>query len=124
VANWAWPHTPDSAMARVMLADGPADGEQIGFLPPDTTAPAQIVWSGWFPGHGFTAYIYQWYGEATKDRGRTDALVYRCTGRRIPPDDIPPVISEAADLWAAAPAVWAEALAMIDVPREVIWPGV
>lgn len=131
MANWAWPHTPNSSMARVILRGGPFDGEQIGFLPPDTANPAQIVWTGWFP-WGFTAYLYEWRGKVQMDRGRTDALIYEIPtwqadnmrvgrGRRIAPDEIPPVIEEAAELWSDTAARLAEAY---DVPAEVMWPGV
>lgn len=99
MANWAWPHTPADNLARLLLSGGPFDGEQAGFVPPDTAAPIQIVWGAWLP-CGFTAYLYEWHGERTMDRGRTDALVFRCTGRTLAPDEIPPVIADAADEWA------------------------
>lgn len=95
MANWAWPHTPSSNLARMLLSGGPFDGEEAGFVPPDTGAPVQIVWSAWMP-WGFTAYLYEWHGERTMDRGRTDALVFTCTGRRLAPDEIPPVVAEGA----------------------------
>lgn len=120
MANWAWPHTPASNMARVVLADGPFAGEQIGFLPADTAAPAQIAWSSWFP-WGFTSYLYEWRRETTTDRGRTDALLYRCTGRILSADEIPPLITEGAELWSLAAVTISEAYA---VPAEVMWPGV
>lgn len=119
VANWAWPHTPASNCARLMLFGGPFAGEQVAFLPPDLAAPAQIVWSGW-SGHGFTAWLYEWHGEVTVDHGRTDALVYLCTGRRLTPDEIPPLIEEDTEMWADSAALIVEAF---DVPRELMWPG-
>lgn len=120
MANWAWPHTPASHFARIVLADGPGDGEQPAFVPPDTTAPVQIAWTVWLPGEGFTAFLYEWRGERTMDRGRTDALVYRCA-RRLAADEIPPVIADDAELWADCVATVASAY---EVPPEMIWPGV
>jgi hypothetical protein len=110
MANWAWPHTPSDNQARIVLRGGPFDGEAAAFVPPDTTAPVQIVWSGWFP-WGFSAYLYEWRGETVTDRGRTDALVFRppifqdeylraIRGRRVPAEEIPPLMAEAADEWA------------------------
>ena len=99
MANWAWPHTPSSRLARLLLVGGPFDGEEAAFAPADTQVPAQIVWSGWLP-WGFDAWKYEWHGETRTDLGRTDALVYRFTGKRLPADLVPPVIAEAADLWA------------------------
>jgi len=101
MANWAWPHTPSSNLARLLLCDGePADGGvEAGFVPPDTAAPLQIVWTFWRP-WGFDARLYEWQGETTFERGRTDALIYRPTGRRLTADEIPPAVAEAADLWA------------------------
>jgi hypothetical protein len=101
MANWAWPHTPSSNLARILLVGGPFDGEQAGFVPPDTAPPVQVVWSGWCP-HGFDAWLYEWRGETTFDAGRTDALIFRPTGRRIGADEIPPAVATAADLWADA----------------------
>lgn len=130
MANWAWPHTPNSSMARILLSGGPFDGEQVGFLPPDTANPAQIVWTGWFP-WGFTAYLYEWRGETSMDRGRTNALIYRPViswrddqpheGRRITPEEIPPAVGDNAEVWADGAAMIVSAL---DVPAEMIWPGV
>ena len=110
MANWAWPHTPASNLARIQLRGGPFDGEVAGFVPANTGAPMQLVWSGWFP-WGFSAYLYEWRGETEADRGRTDALVYRppigqdehlraFRGRRLRPDEIPPLIEEDAQVWA------------------------
>jgi hypothetical protein len=133
MANWAWPHTPASNCARLVLAGGPFDGEEVAFLPPDLAAPVQIVWSGWFP-WGFSAYLYEWHGETTMDRGRTDALIYRPPitqaadlrvhrGRRVDPDEIPPQVAEDVEVWAGAPAVWASAMESLGVPKELLWPG-
>jgi hypothetical protein len=130
VANWAWPHTPADNCARIILLGGPFAGEQVGFLPPDLAAPAQIVWSGWFP-WGFSAYLYEWHGEKTMDRGRTDTLVYRpplgqaedmrvYRGRSLTADEIPPLLSEDVEIWADAAALIVEGFA---VPPELIWPG-
>jgi len=99
MANWAWPHTPSSNLARILLTGGPADGEQAGFVPPDTSPPIQVVWSTWMP-WGFDACLYEWHGDTTFDHGRTDALIFRFTGRRIAAAEIPPAIADAADLWA------------------------
>lgn len=119
MANWAWPHTPASRRARIVLTGGPFDGEEAAFVPANTHAPAQIVWGGWFP-WGFDAWLYEWHGETTKGGGFTDALVYRPTGRRLGPDEIPPLIAEAVELWADG----AELIrAAFDVPAELIWPG-
>lgn len=130
MANWAWPHTPASYCARIMLMGGPFDGEEVAFLPPDLPAPAQIVWSGWFP-WGPSAYLYEWHGETAMDRGRTDALIYRppigqaedlrvYRGRRLAVEEIPPLIAEDVELWADTSARIVEAF---DVPAELIWPG-
>lgn len=100
MANWAWPHTPSSNLARMVLRGGPFHGEAGLFVPPDTIAPAQIVWCGWIERIGFRAWLYQWDGEVEQDRGRTDALVYRATGRHLAPDEIPPLMAELADLWS------------------------
>lgn len=119
MANWAWPHTPASSMARIVLADGPGVREEVGFLPEGVPAPAQIVWAGWFP-WGPAAYLYEWHGERSIDLGRTDALIYRATGRRLSPADIPPMVGEDAETWAAGAALL---VALVDVPAELIWPG-
>ena len=102
MANWAWPHTPASNLARLILRGGPFDGEAGVFVPPDTPAPVQLVWAGWLPGVGFQAWLYEWKGETVIDQGRTDALVYRPSGRRVPADEIPPVVADAAYQWADA----------------------
>lgn len=120
MANWAWPHTPSSNYARLRLYGGPFHGEEVAFLPPDLAAPAQIVWSGWSP-QGFTAWLYEWHGTVTMDRGRTDALVYLATGRRVAVDEIPPQIEQDTEMWADGAAMIASAFA---VPAELIWPGV
>lgn len=130
MANWAWPHTPNSHMARIILSGGPFDGEEVGFLPPDTANPAQIVWTGWFS-WGFTAYLYEWRGGTRMDQGRTAALVYEPViewrddmphqGRRIPADDIPPLIAETVEVWADGADLIRSAF---DVPAELLWPGV
>lgn len=133
MANWAWPHTPNSSHARLKLVGGPFDGEEAGFLPPDLTAPAQIVWGGWFP-WGFSAYLYEWRGDTAMEHGRTEALIYRppvsqgayphphvSWGRRFGPEEIPPVMAESAELWADTAARIADAF---DVPAEMLWPGV
>jgi hypothetical protein len=102
-----------------VLADGPFAGEEMAFLPPDVSPPVQAVWSGWTR-QGFTAYLYEWHGEKTTDHGRTDTLVYRCTGRQVAADDIPPVVAEAAETWADG----AELISRIfDVPPFVMFPG-
>lgn len=119
MANWAWPHTPASNCARLVLTGGPFDGEEVAFLAPDQGAPAQIVWSGWLL-HGFVAWLYEWHGEKTMDRGRTDALVYRPTGRTLAAEEIPPLIGEDVEVWADGADLIVEAF---DVPRELIWPG-
>lgn len=119
MANWSWPHTPASYLARIVLTGGPFDGEEPAFVPPDTGAPAQIVWSGWFP-WGFSAYLYEWRGERSMDRGRTDALVYRPTGRRLTAEEIPPLIEGDTEMWADGAAMIVGAL---DIPPELIWPG-
>jgi len=120
MANWAWPHTPADNLARIVLRGGPFDGEQVGFVPPDTAAPVQVVWSGWAP-WGFDAWLYEWHGETTTDRGRTDALVFRPTGRRLAADEIPPLIADDAALWASGAAMIVSAY---DVPAALLWPGV
>lgn len=121
MANWAWPHTPSSRLARLVLRGGPFDGEEAAFAPPDTAVPAQIVWGGWMPGVGFTAWLYEWHGETTTDLGRTDALVFRPTGRRLGPEEIPPAVGEDCELWARGAA---QIVTAFDVPPELIWPGV
>lgn len=120
MASWAWPHTPADNLARVRLVGGPFDGEEVGFLPPDTTAPAQIAWGGWMP-WGFDSWLYQWDGERIVDRGRTDALIYRPTGRRLGPEEIPPLIADDAEVWADG----ADLMMMYSgYAPEQLWPGV
>jgi len=119
MANWAWPHTPASHLARIQLVGGPGDGVHPAFVPPDTAAPVQVAWTVWLPGEGFAAFLYEWRGERTVDRGRTDALIYRCA-RRLAADEIPPLLAADAELWADGAAMIASAT---DVPPEMIWPG-
>lgn len=105
--------------ARLLLHGGPFDGEVVASLPPDLAAPAQIVWSGWSP-RGFTCWLYEWHGEVTMKGAHTDALVYASTGRRLTPDEVPPLIAETAEVWAAA----ADMIARVcDVPAKLLWPG-
>jgi len=111
-----------ASMARIMLIGGPFDGEDAALAPPDLGVPAQIVWGGWFL-WGFDAWLYEWHGETIKGAGFTDALVYRPTGRHLTPEEIPPLIAEDVELWAGAPAVWAEAMRAIGIPAELLWPG-
>lgn len=119
MASWAWPHTPASNWARIRLRGGPFDGEDAGFVPPDHEAPVQVVWSGWGP-RGFTAWLYEWHGETTTDRGRTDSLIYWATGRQLAAAEIPPVIADLAEVWADG----AELLQRVyDVPADLLWPG-
>jgi hypothetical protein len=84
-------------MASITLIGGPFDDEEVFLLPADTAAPAQIVWTGWFP-WGFTAYLYEWRGERTNGGG----VVYRFTGRQLPADDVPYSIGQAAESWVDA----------------------
>lgn len=129
MANWAWPHTPNSSHARLRLVGGPFDGEDAGFLPPDLTPPVQIVWGGWFP-WGFAAYLYEWRGDTALESGRTGALLYRPTlwwrddqpgeGRMLGAAEIPPVMADSADLWADGADLLRNAF---DVPAEMLWPG-
>lgn len=120
MANWAWPHTPASNSARLLLDGGPFHGEQVAFLPPDLPAPAQIAWTGWHHG-GFTAHLYEWHGDTVMDRGRTDALIYRHTGRVLAAADIPPVLGDDVEVWADGAAMIAR---VFDVPAAMLWPGV
>lgn len=119
MANWTWPHTPANNFARIRLVGGPFDGEDAGWVPPDFAAPVQIVWAGWMP-WGLDAWLYEWHGETTKEWGRTDALICRATGRRLSADEIPPVMADLADTWAAATFLIEAAHGL---PREVLWPG-
>jgi hypothetical protein len=116
-------------MARMVLKGGPFDGHEVAFLPPDVAAPVQVAWSGWFP-WGPTTYVYEWHGEQTTDRGRTDALIYRPalvgdgpvkTYRRLTADEIPYLISEDTEVWADTAALIVEGF---DIPAELLWPGV
>lgn len=119
MANWAWPHTPSSGLARLLLVGGPFDGTEAAFLPPDLAGPVQIVWSGWGP-RGFVAVLHEWHGETRMDRGRTDALVFRPT-RLVPMTEVPPLIAEDTEMWADTAALISETFA---VPPEMLWPGV
>lgn len=119
MASWTWPHTPGSSWACLRLLGGPFDGEEAGFVPPDAGAPVQVVWSGWAP-WGFDAWLYEWHGETTTDRGRTEALIFRPTGRRIPADDIPPAVAETVELVADNVEAISRAY---DVPMEALFPG-
>jgi len=109
-----------ASMARIVLVGGPFDGQVAVFVPPDLGVPAQVVWSGWFP-WGFDAWLYEWHGETTKGGGFTDALVYRPTGRRLGPEEIPPLVAECAEIWTSGAAMIAAAYG---VPASMIWPGV
>lgn len=104
--------------ARLLLVGGPFDGETTFELPPDTIAPAQIIWSGAL---GCLGHIYEHRGEKTTSQGVTDALIYCWTGRRIPPNRVPYLLSEDVEVWADTCARVAEAF---DVPPAMIWPGV
>lgn len=119
MADWAWPHAPASNYARLLLIGGPFDGEEAAFAPPDLTVPAQIIWSGWTR-QGFTAYVYERTGETAPDEGRTAALIYRATGRRLAPGDIPPLMAQQAEMWADGAEMIRRAF---DVPADLIWPG-
>jgi hypothetical protein len=102
--EWFRRNATPQRTARGMLVDGPFDGCEAVLIPPDTAAPAQIVWSGWGP-HGFTAWLYEHRGER---RGEDRDLVYRPTGRQLTPGEIPPVIAADAALWAHGSALLAE----------------
>jgi hypothetical protein len=116
-----WPVLPPFIrVARVLMVGGPFDGQEAIRVPPDINAPAQLVWSGWFP-WGFDAWLYEWHGEVTKVMGYTDALIFRPTGRHLGPEEIPPVVAEAGELWASSTAM---IVAGFDVPAELLWPGV
>lgn len=101
MANFAWPHTPESNMARIVLVGGPFDGEAAAFVPPNIAAPVQVAWSGWFP-WGFDAWLYEWRGERATDWGRTNSLIFRFTGRRLAPDEVPYDVGTAAETYADA----------------------
>jgi hypothetical protein len=100
--------------ARIILTGGPFPGTTDLTLPPDIAAPIQLVWSGWTP-HGFSAHIYQWYGERL-----VSALIYRSTGRTLATGDLPPALAEATELWADTAALIAEAFR---IPPALLWPG-
>lgn len=101
LGEWFRRNAMPRPMARALLVGGPFDGHEAVLVPPDTAAPAQIVWSGWSR-HGFTAWLYEWHGER---RGEALDLIYRPTGRQLTPGEIPPTIADAADLWAASVAL-------------------
>ena len=103
--------------ARLLLVGGPFNGETAFELPPDITAPAQIVWSGAL---GCLGHIYEHRGERTCSGGRTNFLIYRWTGRRVPPERVPYLLSEDAELWTDTCALIAETTG---VPPHLIWPG-
>jgi len=109
--------------ARILLVGGPFDGQEVASVPPDLAAPAQIVWADWHR-DGFTAWLYEWHGEVRTEGGYTTALIYRPTGRRLAADEIPPLIAEDVEVWAAAPAVWADAMRAIGIAADMMWPGV
>lgn len=90
-------------MAHIVLVGGPFDREEAFRLPPDVAAPAQIVWGGWMP-WGFDAWLYEWRGERTayEMTGPLDTLVYRATGRRLGPDEIPYDVGTAAETYVDA----------------------
>lgn len=107
-------------MARILLTGGPFDGHEAAVVAPDLPAPAQIVWSGWSP-WGFTAWLYEWHGETTSTGAFVEALIYRPTGRRLDPDEIPYAVLEAAEVWADG----AQLLLLVSgFHAEEIWPGV
>ncbi|MET0428827.1 MAG: hypothetical protein ABW026_10050 [Microvirga sp.] len=106
--------------ARMLFWGGPFDHEEAALLPPDTVAPVQIVWSGWSP-QGFTAWLYEWHGEVATDGGFTRCLIYRPTGRRLRPEEIPPQVADDVDLWSDGAALLVKGY---DVPAELMWPGV
>jgi len=105
----------------MILRGGPFDGEAGLFVPPDTAAPIQLVWTGWIERVGFQAWVYEWRGEVEMDRGRTDALVYRPSGRILPADEIPPVIADAAEEWFDAAALM---MLYSGYRPEQVFPGV
>jgi hypothetical protein len=101
------PRRPNGMFARIKLVGGPFDGEDAGWLPPDCGGPVQIVWAGWMP-WGLDAWLYEWHGETTKKLGYTEFLLFRATGRRLAAAEIPPLIADSADLWAAAAVLMQE----------------
>lgn len=100
MASWAWPHTPVSNWARLVLV-GPYGNIDAGFLPPDVGTPAEIAWTDWYP-WGMACYVYRWRGQRLMERGRTAALLYEPAYRRVDAEDIPPVVGKDADLYADA----------------------
>lgn len=117
LGEWFRRNAMPRPMARALLVGGPFDGDEAALVPPDTAAPAQIVWSGWSR-HGFTAWLYEWHGER---RGDALDLVYRPTGRQLTADEIPPLVALDTETWAETAAMITEAF---DVPPELLWPGV
>jgi hypothetical protein len=117
LSRWLQRETQPRAMARAMLTGGPFDGDEAALIPPDTAAPIQIVWSGWAP-WGFDAWLYEYRGERRGDP--IDQLVFRPTGRRLAPEEIPPLIADTAELWVDSTVLVVSAL---DIPAELIWPG-
>jgi len=108
-----------TATVALLLVGGPFDDHFAAGLPPDTAAPVQIVWSGW-TACGFDAWLYEWHGETTTTGAFVEALIYRPTGRRLNPDEIPTVMAEAAETWVDGTLMLMRGL---NVPRELIWPG-
>jgi hypothetical protein len=106
-------------MAEAVLVGGPGGEEIAGFIPADTAAPIQIVWTSWYP-QGQAAYLYEWHGETRTVGGVTAALIYHCTGRLFTPDDIPPAIAEMAQVWNDGALLLIQGL---DLPPELIWHG-
>lgn len=104
--------------ARLVLVGGPFDGQTAFELPPDTPAPAQIVWSG---APGCQGHIYEHRGDRTTVHGYTESLLYYWTGRRVPPKRVPHLLSQDTELWADG----ADLLMLISgYPPEILWPGV
>lgn len=99
------------ASAALILVGGPHDRAEAAVLPSDVAAPVQIVWAGW---------LYEWHGQTVTEQGMTIALLYRFTGRRLTPDEIPPLIAETVEVWADGADMIARAF---DIPPELIWPG-
>lgn len=89
------------AGAGLILRGGPFDGYSAGILPPDTPAPVQIVWAGFFVGGHVEAHLYEWHGATEQDAGITVRLVYAHV-RRLPQiEPIPPAVEQAIEPFAA-----------------------